>query len=107
MEICQFSHPDRIAVNLCEDIHVDIVTRSLDADILADGWEFVYDDSKPTCRSLEAPYNSAKAKAHDWQYYVIDGFIISPNIIKLSMNVVDMDFQNSDHNPVFMTFELK
>ena len=83
------------------------IPGELDANILDDGWEFVYDDSKPTCRSLEAPYNNAKAKAHDWQYYVIDGFIISPNIVKLSMNVVDMDFQNSDHNPVFMTFELK
>lgn len=70
------------------------------------GWEFVYDDSKPTCRSLEAPYNDAKALAHDWQYYVIDGFIISPNIELLSVNVIDEDFQNSDHNPVFMTFEL-
>ena len=61
----------------------------------------------PTCRSLEAPYNDENAKAHNWQYYVIDGFIISPNIEKLSMNIIDMDFENSDHNPVYMTFELK
>ena len=47
------------------------------------------------------------AHAHDWQYYVIDGFIISPNIEKLSMNVIDEDFQNADHNPVYMTFQLK
>ena len=37
----------------------------------------------------------------------IDGFIISPNIEKLSINVIDEDFQNSDHNPVYFTFTLK
>ena len=79
----------------------------LDPNMLSDGWTFVYDDSLPTCRSLEAPYNDENAKAHNWQYYVIDGFIISPNIEKLSMNVIDKDFQSSDHNPVYMTFELK
>ncbi len=83
------------------------IPGELDANMLKDGWAFVYDDSKPTCRSLEAPYNDEQAKAHNWQYYVIDGFIISPNIEKLSVNVIDMDFQSSDHNPVYMTFELK
>ncbi|MCR4580809.1 MAG: endonuclease/exonuclease/phosphatase family protein [Treponema sp.] len=79
----------------------------LDADMLEDGWQFVFDDSKPTCRSNSRTYNDEDAKNHDWQYHVIDGFIISPNISKLSMNVIDVDFQNSDHNPVKMTFELK
>ena len=83
------------------------IPGELDANMLKDGWSFVYDDSKPTCRSLEAPYNDENAKAHKWQYYVIDVFIISPNIKKLSIDVIDMDFQHSDHNPVYMTFELK
>ena len=83
------------------------VPGQLDADMLNPGWAFVYDDSKPTCRSLEAPYNDAKAAARDWQYYVIDGFIISPNIKLLSMNIIDEDFHNSDHNPVYMNFQLK
>ena len=79
----------------------------LDADMLDSGWQFVFDDSKPTCRSNQKPYNDEAAAAHDWQYHVIDGFIISPNIEKISMNVIDEDFQNSDHNPVFMNFMLK
>ena len=79
----------------------------LDADMLDPGWQFVFDDSKPTCRSNQRIYNDADAAAHKWQYHVIDGFIISPNIEKLSINVIDEDFQNSDHNPVFMTFSLK
>lgn len=79
----------------------------LDADMLEPGWQFVFDDSKPTCRSNQRTYNDADAAAHNWQYHVIDGFIISPNIEKLSVNVIDEDFQNSDHNPVFMNFILK
>ena len=79
----------------------------LDADMLESGWQFVFDDSLPTCRSNERPYNDADAAAHNWQYHVIDGFIISPNIEKLSINVIDKDFENSDHNPIYMTFELK
>ena len=79
----------------------------LDADMLESGWQFVFDDSLPTCRSNARPYNDADAAAHKWQYHVIDGFIISPNIEKLSINVIDKDFENSDHNPIYMTFELK
>ncbi len=79
----------------------------LDADMLESEWQFVFDDSLPTCRSNARPYNDADAAAHNWQYHVIDGFIISPNIEKLSINVIDKDFENSDHNPIYMTFELK
>lgn len=79
----------------------------LDADMLEPGWQFVFDDSKPTCRSNQRKYNDADAVAHNWQYHVIDGFIISPNIEKISVNVIDEDFQNSDHNPVYMKFLLK
>ena len=79
----------------------------LDESMLDKGWQFVFDDSKPTCRSNQKPYNDAAAAAHDWQYHVIDGFIISPNVEKISVNVIDEDFQNSDHNPVYMTFVLK
>ena len=79
----------------------------LDAAMLEEGWQFVFDDTKPTCRSNKRPYNTEAAKNHDWQYHVIDGFIISPNVTKLSINVIDVDFENSDHNPVYMTFELQ
>ncbi len=79
----------------------------LDADMLDSGWQFVFDDSKPTCRSNQRTYNDADAAAHNWQYHVIDGFIISPNIENFFIKVIDKDFQNSDHNPVYMTFVLK
>ncbi len=79
----------------------------LDASMLDEGWEFAFDDSKPTCRSVEFPYVGEKADNRDWQYHVIDGFIVSPNVHKKQVRVIDEDFKNSDHNPVYMNFILE
>lgn len=40
------------------------------------------------------------------QYYVIDGFIISPNVELLDVETLDLGFENSDHNPVIISFSL-
>ena len=61
---------------------------------LPEGWQFAYDLSAPTCRLLDQPYNAA------CQLYVIDGFILSPNVQLNAVQTQDLDFQNSDHNPV-------
>ena len=78
----------------------------LDNSILPEGFSFAVDDSAPTCRSVEFPYTDERATSHNWQYYVIDGFIVSPNISCSSVRVLDKDFENSDHNPVLMEFKL-
>ncbi|MDD5930816.1 MAG: endonuclease/exonuclease/phosphatase family protein [Spirochaetales bacterium] len=83
------------------------VPGHLDKDMLNEGWQFAYDDSKPTCRSNEKPYNDEDAINKNWQYFVIDGFILSPNITLEQINVIDENFQNSDHNPVIMKFSLE
>ena len=77
---------------------------TLEENILPDGWRFVFDDTFPTCRLLNAPYDK---DAERNQYYVIDGFIVSPNIEVKSAEVINKDFVNSDHNPVKMVFCLK
>ena len=55
------------------------------------------DASVPTCRYLNRPY--AGADKDTFQYYMIDGFIVSDNITVNSFQTVDYDFVNSDHNP--------
>ncbi|WP_230977655.1 hypothetical protein [Treponema vincentii] len=35
-----------------------------------------------------------------WPYYVIDGFIVSPNISIMSVETLDESFRYADHNPV-------
>lgn len=84
-------------------------------------WVYVFDKSKlssyftfatsnlnPTCRSTDIPYTEGVNYT-----VVLDGFIISNNIEKISVeNIVSIDskdvsFMYSDHNPVILKFKLK
>lgn len=74
-----------------------------------DGWQFASDDNTPTCRLADAPYEIAlqnEEAKNSWQYYVIDGFIVSPNVHIDSIITVNEDFKYSDHNPVKLEFTL-
>ena len=63
-------------------------------------FNFLMDDTYPTCRSLYKPYfNSDKA---NHQYYMIDGFIVSNNVKVNTLETLNLGFANSDHNPVMM-----
>lgn len=74
----------------------------IDASILPEGWQYVTDDSVPTSRLLNHPYNAEE----DNQFYVIDGFILSPNVTLHHVETVDFQFAWSDHNPVRIQVEL-
>ncbi len=78
------------------------VPGDVDASILP-GWTFASDDATPTCRLNDRPYDAADP---DMQTYVIDGFILSPNLTLKSVRTLPLDFQFSDHNPVRIEFEL-
>ena len=77
----------------------------IDEDQLPDGWQLAYDLSIPSCRLLNQPYDPSDTE--HTQYYVIDGFILSPNVVLRSVNTLDCGFKNSDHNPVMLLFDLK
>ena len=62
------------------------------------------DNSVPTCRSLDRPY--AGADREGFQYYLIDGFIISANVRAERVETLDEGFVCSDHNPVRLQFIL-
>ena len=70
-----------------------------------DNLTFVTDNSTPTCRSLDKPYEGADPD--NFQYYMIDGFIVSDNIQVDEVSTIDTKFENTDHNPVQMKFTLK
>ncbi|WP_422484404.1 endonuclease/exonuclease/phosphatase family protein [Gudongella sp. DL1XJH-153] len=75
--------------NLPDDYHVKTYYWAVDSRV-------------PTVRTLEKPYQDGyNFKA------VIDGFLVSDNIEIISVNNVDTDFENTDHNPVNMIFSLK
>lgn len=76
---------------------------ALDAADLPEGWSFAYDQSTPSCRLLNQPLDPDDPAT---QYYVIDGFIVSPNVRLLSVKTVDCGFAYSDHNPVSLSIKL-
>lgn len=76
----------------------------LDDSMLPEGWRFAYDASTPTCRLLNEPYDSASVNT---QFYVIDGFILSPNVTLSTVETLDAGFTYSDHNPVLLNVTLK
>ncbi len=63
-------------------------------------WTLCWDDTTPTCRLLNQPYDPADTA--NTQYYVIDGFLISPNLELMQVQTVDKEFACSDHNPVLL-----
>lgn len=77
----------------------------LDEKVLpGEDWQFAYDLETPSCRLLNQPYNPADTE--NTQHYVIDGFILSPNIKLETVECADLGFENSDHNPVIMEVRL-
>ena len=78
----------------------EIDVNSIDGD-----WSFLMDEKTPSCRSLDMPY--ADADHDNFQYYLIDGFIVSGNIGVDEFRTVDFDFENSDHNPVVLRCTLE
>lgn len=72
----------------------------IDTTSFGSGWQFAADTRTPTCRSLDKPYAGADKEA--FQYYLIDGFIVSEGLEILSVETQDLGFVNSDHNPVVM-----
>ncbi len=76
----------------------------LDESELEEGWRYVWDDSTPTCRLLNQPYDPADTE--NTQYYVIDGFLVSPNLNVERVETMNEGFSYSDHNPVLLTLSI-
>ena len=76
----------------------------LDVSAFSETWQFAMDVDTPSCRSLDRPY--AGEERENFQFYLIDGFIVSEGIEIVSMQAHDLDFVHSDHNPVYLTVRL-
>ena len=66
---------------------------------------FRMDDTYPTCRSLQTVYKDADKT--NFQYYMIDGFVVSNNITINNLETLNIGFKNTDHNPVKMSITLQ
>lgn len=81
------------------------VPGEIDVSEFGDSLEFVTDNSVPTCRSLDQPY--AGSDRENFQYYMIDGFIVSSNVNVETVETLDEEFVYTDHNPIVMKVTLE
>jgi endonuclease/exonuclease/phosphatase family metal-dependent hydrolase len=66
------------------------------------GWQFAFDPSVPSNRNVDKPYTKWETGTT-----VIDFFVASPNIEVIETKTFCHGFENSDHNPVLLTFRIK
>lgn len=71
------------------------------SDYLPAEWKWVYDNKTPSNRTVIAAYDPATTTTT-----VIDIFLLSPNVREISVNCINLNFVNSDHNPVRVKVKL-
>ena len=92
--------PQRFALK-----HSDYFTAgTLNPSLLEPLWQYASSTQIPTYRLLNEPYSG---DLENTQLYIIDGFILSPNVELINMTTFDLGFKYSDHNPVKIDVLLK
>lgn len=81
---------------------VNTLQMKMPSDYLPAEWKWVYDNQTPSNRSVIAAYDPSTTTTT-----VIDVFLLSPNIDKISVKCINLNFENSDHNPVKIKVKLK
>lgn len=93
--------PGSVERYVCNDEN-SWVPGVLEEGALPEGFSYAYDPDIPTCRSLAEEYDGSD----DFTFYLIDGFILSPNLRLDSVTGIDAGFEFTDHNPVLMQVTL-
>ncbi len=74
----------------------------MDPNLLPDGWTWAYDPNAPTNRNNDRAYQKGLNGTT-----CLDYFVVSPNVEIVDIRTIDLDFRDSDHNPVFLKVKLK
>jgi endonuclease/exonuclease/phosphatase family metal-dependent hydrolase len=78
-------------------------TNRMDIDIaFMPKWKWLYQNKIPTNRRVAIPYQKGKTLTTG-----IDFFLVSPNVDTIELKGVNLDFANSDHQPVELSIILK
>lgn len=75
--------------------------KTIAVDYMGKDWHWVYDAAVPTNRRVDQTYIRGTTKTT-----LIDFYLLSPNVNPLAVKATDLQFENSDHNPVYLRFEL-
>ena len=70
-------------------------------EMVPQGWTFGLDPSVPSVRTLHRPYEAGVNYAT-----VIDGFLVSPNVVVERVETIDLGFLHTDHHPVLASFRM-
>lgn len=95
-------NPPGYNIEKIEKTYPAVYGVKMDQSLFPADWQFVFDSEHPTNREIDAPLTPGKT-----QVTIIDFFILSPNIEPEQIRVVPLNFQNSDHNPVFIKLKIK
>ncbi|MDC1369872.1 hypothetical protein N8301_04630, partial [Cyclobacteriaceae bacterium] len=74
----------------------------IDEKFMPGNWQWVFDPTVPTSRSLVDVLDYGRTSVA-----LIDYYLISPNIEAIEVKGFNLKFQYSDHNPVMMNIRLK
>ena len=78
------------------------ILNSVPENYLPSEWKWIYDSATPTNRYLNIAYSETTSVK-----VTLDFFLISPNIENTFIKVQDLEYKNSDHQPVFCVVKLK
>ncbi|MCF8368992.1 MAG: endonuclease/exonuclease/phosphatase family protein [Bacteroidales bacterium] len=71
-------------------------------DFMPAGWTWAFDNSLPTNRDVNKPFDFTRTTTT-----ILDYFLSSPNVEVIEIQTFDLEFKDSDHQPVMLTFKLK
>ena len=94
--------PNFNAANFGTQLEEDTFKLSvLNKKLFPDNWNFNYDNSVATARSNVNPYQKGISPTT-----ILDFFLTSPGLKVNFVKGIELDFKNSDHQPVIMNFEI-
>jgi endonuclease/exonuclease/phosphatase family metal-dependent hydrolase len=92
-----------IAGGKTEDYKQGHLTRiRIDEDYMPIDWVWVYDNKTHSNRMINEKYSPSTTVTT-----IIDFYLLSPNIEILDIKTMDLQFKNSDHQPVIISCRLK
>jgi endonuclease/exonuclease/phosphatase family metal-dependent hydrolase len=80
----------------------DTTQMVIPSDFLPPDWKWLFDNRTPSERNVLAAYDPASTTTN-----IFDFFLISPNIRRVSVEGIQLNFENSDHNPVRIKIRLQ
>lgn len=82
--------------------NIDEIRQVMESGYFPEDWQWAYDKSIASNRDLNTSWEPKTTNA-----YIVDYYLLSPNIDLIEVETRDLDFKYSDHQPVYMKIKLK